>query len=251
MISKSTKFIFILFAFFNYSQNSELFDQGNDFYNQGRYFESIEKYNLILKNGSHSDELYYNLGNSYYKLNDIANSIFYYEKALILSPNDGKILNNLSFANNMLIDKIDSLPKNQISSFFNSLINLFNYSTWQYIYLFFEYLAVIFLVLYFISKKPKNKKRYFITALSLSLFFVFTLIAANISENNYLNDNPAIIFDKEVDLRSEPNLRSEEISTLHEGTKLNVIESVNDWSLIELKNGNKGWLTTSSFRLVK
>ena len=251
MISKSTKFIFILFTFLSYSQNSELFDQGNDFYNQGRYFEAIEMYNLILKNGSHSDELYYNLGNSYYKLNDIANSIFYYEKALILSPNDDKILNNLSFANNMLIDKIDSLPKNQISSFFNSLINLFNYSTWQYIYLFFEYVAVIFLVLYFISKKAHDKKRYFITALSLSLFFVFTLIAANISENNYLNDNPAIIFDKEVDLRSEPNLRSEEISTLHEGTKLNVIESVNDWSLIELKNGNKGWLTTSSFRLVK
>ena len=251
MISKSTKFIFILFTFLSYSQNSELFDQGNDFYNQGRYFEAIEKYNLILKNGSHSDELYYNLGNSYYKLNDIANSIFYYEKALILSPNDGKILNNLSFANNMLIDKIDSLPKNQISSFFNSLINLFNYSTWQYIYLFFEYVAVIFLVLYFISKKPNNKKMYFITALSLSLFFVFTLIAANISENNYLNYNPAIIFDKEVDLRSEPNLRSEEISTLHEGTKLNIIESVNDWSLVELKNGNKGWLTTSSFRLIK
>ena len=251
MISKSTKFIFILFTFLSYSQNSELFDQGNDFYNQGRYFEAIEKYNLILKNGSHSDELYYNLGNSYYKLNDIANSIFYYEKALILSPNDDKILNNLSFANNMLIDKIDSLPKNQISSFFNSLINLFNYSTWQYIYLFFEYVAVIFLVLYFISKKPNNKKRYFITALSLSLFFVFTLIAANISENNYLSDNPAIIFDKEVDLRSEPNLRSEEISTLHEGTKLNIIQSVNDWSLVELKNGNKGWLTTSSFRLIK
>ena len=66
-----------------------------------------------------------------------------------------------------------------------------------------------------------------------------------------LNDNPAIIFDKEVDLRSEPNLRSEEVTKLHEGTKLNIIESVNDWSLVELKNGNKGWLTTSSFRLIK
>ena len=48
MISKSTKFIFILFTFLSYGQNSELFDQGNDFYNQGRYFEAIEKYNLIL-----------------------------------------------------------------------------------------------------------------------------------------------------------------------------------------------------------
>ena len=251
MILKGTKFIFILFAFFNYSQNSELFDQGNDFYNQGKYFEAIEKYNLILKNGSHSDELYYNLGNSYYKLNDIANSIFYYEKALILSPGNEKVLNNLLFANNMLIDKIESLPTNQVSLFFNSILNLFNYSTWQYVYLFFEYIAIIFMILYFISKNPKKKKRYFITALSFSLFFLITLFAANMSKGNYQNDNPAIIFDKEVDLRAEPNLRSEEIIILHEGTKLNIIESVNDWSLVELKNGNKGWLVTSSFRLIK
>ena len=251
MISKATKFIFILFAFFNYSQNSELFDQGNDFYNQGKYFEAIEKYNLILKNGSHSDELYYNLGNSYYKLNDIANSIFYYEKALILSPGNDKVLNNLLFANNMLIDKIESLPTNQVSLFFNSILNLFNYSTWQYVYLFFEYIAIIFMILYFISKNPKKKKRYFITALSFSLFFLITLFAANMSKGNYQNDNPAIIFDKEVDLRAEPNLRSEEIIILHEGTKLNIVESVNDWSLVELKNGNKGWLVTSSFRLIK
>ena len=251
MILKTMKSIFILFVSLTYSQNSELFDQGNDFYNQGQYFEAIEKYNLILKNGSHSDELYYNLGNSYYKLNDIANSIFYYEKALILSPKNDKVINNLSFANNMLIDEIESLPTNQISSFFNNLINLFSYSTWQYLFVFFEYLTAVFLILYFLSKKPVNKKKFFITALSFSLFFIFTLITANISKNNYLNDNPAIIFDKQVDLRAEPNLRSEEVSKLHEGTKLNIIESVNDWSLVELKNGNKGWLTTSSFRPIK
>jgi len=172
MILKTMKSIFILFVSLTYSQNSELFDQGNDFYNQGQYFEAIEKYNLILKNGSHSDELYYNLGNSYYKLNDIANSIFYYEKALILSPKNDKVINNLSFANNMLIDEIESLPTNQISSFFNNLINLFSYSTWQYLFVFFEYLTAIFLILYFLSKKPVNKKKFFITALSFSLFFI-------------------------------------------------------------------------------
>ena len=68
---------------------------------------------------------------------------------------------------------------------------------------------------------------------------------------NYVNDNPAIIFDKQVDLRTEPNLRSEEINTLHEGTKLNIIEKIDDWSYIELKNGNKGWLTSSSYRLIR
>ena len=135
--------------------------------------------------------------------------------------------------------------------FFNSIVRLFFYSTWQYIYLFFEFLAIIFLVLYIVSKNPKIKKRYFITALSFSLFFLLSILTANISKGNYQKDNPAIIFDKEVDLRAEPNLRSEEINILHEGTKLNIIESINDWSLVELKNGNKGWLTTSSFRLIK
>ena len=83
------------------------------------------------------------------------------------------------------------------------------------------------------------------------MFFLLTILSATISKDNYQKDNPAIIFDKEVDLRAEPNLRSEEINILHEGTKLNIIESINDWSLVELKNGNKGWLTTSSFRLIK
>ena len=138
------------------------------------------------------------MGNSYYKLNDIANSIFYYEKALLLNPKSEKITNNLSFAQNMLIDKIEPLPLNQINSFFSSIINLFDYYIWQYIFLFFEFTAAIFLILYLISKTPLNKKRYFISALTLSLFFVLSLIAANISKNNYVNDNPAIIFDKQV-----------------------------------------------------
>ena len=251
MILKTIKFIIFLFASISFSQNTELFDQGNKFYNEGKYFDAIEKYNVILKNGSHSEQLYYNLGNSYYKLNDIANSIYYFEKALVLSPGNEKILNNLTFANNMLIDKIDSLPKNQVSLFINTILNLFSYTTWQYIFLLFEYLAAIFLVLYLISKRPRNKKNYFISALTFSLFFLLFLAAANITKSNYKSHNPAIIFDKQVDLRSEPNLRSDEISKLHEGTKLNIIESVNDWSLIELKNGNKGWLTTSSFRTIK
>ena len=155
--------ITLLFFSFCIGQNTELFDKGNDLYNQGRYLEAIESYSDIIKDGKHSSELYYNMGNSYYKLNDIANSIFYYEKALLLNPMSEKITNNLSFAQNMLIDKIEPLPENQISSFFSSVINLFDYSSWQYIFLFFEFTAVIFLILYFISKTPLNKKRYFIS----------------------------------------------------------------------------------------
>ncbi len=166
--------ITLLFFSFCIGQNTELFDKGNDLYNQGRYLEAIESYSDIIKDGKHSSELYYNMGNSYYKLNDIANSIFYYEKALLLNPKSEKITNNLSFAQNMLIDKIEPLPQNQINSFFSSIINLFDYYSWQYIFLFFEFTAVIFLILYLISKTPLNKKIFYF-CINIIIIFCFKL----------------------------------------------------------------------------
>ena len=251
MILKNINFILIFCFSFSFGQNSELFDQGNELYNNGNYYEAIEKYSSIVKSGKHSDKLYYNMGNSYYKLNDIANSIYYYEKALLLNPNSETINNNLVFAQNMLIDKIEILPENQISVFTNSVTKLFNYNTWQYLFIFFEYLAIFLFFLYMISKIPSLKKKLFISSISSTILFLLFLIIANNSKNISENNNPAIIFDKQIELREEPNLRSEEIIKLHEGTKLNILESINDWSLIQLKNGNKGWILTSSFRTVK
>ena len=85
--------ITLLFFSFCIGQNAELFDKGNDLYNQGRYLEATESYSDIIKDGKHSSELYYNMGNSYYKLNDIANSIFYFEKSLLLDPNNNETIN--------------------------------------------------------------------------------------------------------------------------------------------------------------
>ncbi len=154
MILKNINLIVIFCFSFSFGQNSELFDQGNELYNNGNYYEAIEKYSSIVKSGEHSDKLYYNMGNSYYKLNDIANSIYYYEKALLLNPNSETINNNLVFAQNMLIDKIEILPENQICIFTNSVTKLFTYNTWQYLFILFEYLAKFLFFLFMISKIP-------------------------------------------------------------------------------------------------
>ena len=90
-----------------FAQNETLFEQGNALYNDGNYEEAIKKYDAIIDNGQHSAELYFNLGNAHYKLNHVAPSIYYYEKALQLSPNDKEIKNNIAFARNMTIDAID------------------------------------------------------------------------------------------------------------------------------------------------
>src|SRR5690606_40201598 len=102
--------LFYAFPILAQQANMGFFEKGNSLYNQGEYQAAIEEYLKISENGEHSSELYYNLGNAYYKLNQIAPSIYYYEKALLLNPDDQDILNNLQYAQNMTVDAIDVMP---------------------------------------------------------------------------------------------------------------------------------------------
>ena len=240
----------ILLINYSFSQNSD-FDEANLLYNEGEYMDAIEIYSGIIDDGLHSADLYFNIGNSYYKINDTPNSIFYYEKALLLDPDNKSVKNNLAYAQNMLIDKIETLPKNQITVLFDSIISVFSYEYWQFFTIFFQWLFTIFFILFIFSKTSVFKRKYFTYSSTSLIIFIVTLIISINSKNNYLKTDPAILFDKEVSFRSEPNLRSEEIFKLHEGLKINIIETINDWTLIELSNGSEGWIPTVSFRKIK
>ena len=243
---------FLFFSLIILNQNlTNLFDEGNSFYNNGNYEQAIEKYSSIIKSGYESSELYYNLGNSYYKLNDIANSIFYFEKSLLLDPNNLESKNNLSFANNMTIDRIETVPVNQIAKFMSNLSTLFKYQQWFYVALFIELVSVVFFVLYLFNKNPNTKRKYF--SFSISFFILFSIVLAISFNSKSISDkyNPAIIFENRIAFKTEPNEISEQIFELNKGTKVNIIEEVNEWSLVELSNGSKGWVLKSSFQSLK
>ena len=104
---------------YNSSILIDKFTEANNFYNNSKYEKSVEIYLEILDSGHHSAELYYNLGNSFYKLNNIANSILYYEKSLRLNPKDKDVMNNLKMVNNGIIDDIVKIPE----SFINNQLN--------------------------------------------------------------------------------------------------------------------------------
>lgn len=244
--------LFLILLFLNaQSQVEVVFDEGNALYNQGNYTKAIEKYTSIINNGSESAELYYNLGNAYYKINDIANSIFYFEKSLLLDPNNNETKNNLSFSQNMTIDRIESIPINQLSKLILSFINLVDYNTWLLISIIFEFLAFTVFSVYAFNKNTYTKKLYFsIGSIFLICFIIFLIVGVN-SKSIYDKNNPAILFENRIPFKSEPNERSEEIFILNEGTKINVLEKLNEWSQVELLNGSKGWILSSSYQLVK
>ena len=235
---------------FSQTENEAGFKSGIELYNKGDYNEAINLFVKIINNGEHSDELYFNLGNSYYKLNDIPNSIYYFEKALKLNPNDNDILNNLTYSQNMLIDKIDMLPSNQLSNILITISNLFSINQWLSIGIISFYIFLILFILYYFKRDSNSKKTYFtFSSIVFCISIIFILTGITKFENQQSNVE-AIIFDKKIDFRTEPNYRSEIQFNLHEGTKVKLKEELDDWVLVELSNGASGWLELNSIKKI-
>lgn len=248
---KQVFYIFIgLVATLSVAQNQDLFEEGNSLYNNGKYAEAIDKYQAILENEKQSAELYFNLGNAHYKLNHIAPSVYYYEKALQLAPNDRDIKNNLAFAQNMTIDAIQKVPELGFSKFIRQAINALNFDSWAILSVVFMVLFVTSFLIYYFTDFTNKKRFMFIGSLVSVLFCVLFLVFAFKKYNIDKKDNPAIVFAQESFVRTEPNLTSLEAFTLHEGTKVQVLDTVNNWKKIIIADGKTGWIVSDDIKLL-
>ena len=228
-----------LVPLFLMAQNELLFSQANDAYNKGNYAKAVELYENIEKTGNVSENLYFNLANSYYKLQKIAPSIYNYEKALILAPNNKDVLDNYRFAKNMRMDQIDQIPQGFLTKLYQKLVNLWSVDSWAWLSIAFVFLFVIAFVLFYRAKFSQERKLFF-SGWTISLVIsLLCLIFAFQTENYKANTQFAIIYSSEVAIQSEPNLRSETLFKLHEGTKVQVLDKVDDWKKLSLQMGKQ------------
>lgn len=247
---KKLLFFFFFIPWILVAQNEELFEQANEKYADARYEEAIDLYEQIIKNGEASVAVYYNLGNAYYKLNEVAPSIYYYEKALQLSPNDEDVQNNIAFARSMTLDDIPETETTGIAERINQLISKFSFNTWATIAVVFSVLFAAFFLLYYFRRRPLLKRIFF--AVAIFMFFLsasavfFAFKQYEIQQNN----NFAIIYVEEAEIRDEPTMREESAFELHEGTKAKVLEEYQGWVKIELSDGTQGWTSEENLRLL-
>ncbi|TDU43313.1 SH3 domain-containing protein [Gelidibacter sediminis] len=233
-----------------FAQNEALFEQANDLYNKGDFEQSISKYEAILEAGEHSAAVYFNLGNAHYKLNHIAPSIYYYEKALKLAPNDKEIKNNIAFARNMTIDAIEKSPELGFAKFTKKITNWLTFDNWAIVSIVLMLLFVVCYLIFYFTYGSAKKRTAFVGAMS---FLVLACCSVALAFNNYnfvKNDRPAIVFAKESQVKSEPNLRSPESFKLHEGTKVQILDTVNNWKKIKLADGKTGWIAADAIRSI-
>ncbi|MES2573406.1 MAG: tetratricopeptide repeat protein [Bacteroidota bacterium] len=246
---KKIIFILLLTSQFFFAQSS--FEKGNDLYQKGKYDQAISEYESILASKKHSAELYFNLGNCYYKLNKVAPAIYNYEKALILNPDDAEIMNNLKFAQKLQIDEIKVVPAVGFSKMVQNFTATFHYNTWAWISVGFSILFLAFFIGYYFLQTTLLKRIFFIGMFVLLLLLLISVSAGISEKNHFENEKPAIVFAEVTEMKSEPQKASNTALMLHEGTKVFVLETLNNWRKIQLTDGTEGWIEKTAIKEVK
>lgn len=239
---KKIFFLFLLISNICWSQTSdELFTNANNFYKEGKYQEAIELYNKIEANNEVSSELYYNLGNCYYKLNKVAPTIYNYEKALKINPLNLDAQNNLIFAKRLTLDRIEELPKTLLQKFNQNYLQKLTYNEWAIVAVAFSILASLLFLMFYFAELPKKKRLFFVLSM-LSFLLLITTVAITYNQfSKSKNTIEAIIFSEEIEIKNAPTENSNDVFTLHEGTKVFVLDTVDNWKKIKLADGKIGW----------
>tara|TARA_Y200000002_G_scaffold200454_1_gene165426 strand:- start:305 stop:1090 length:786 start_codon:yes stop_codon:yes gene_type:complete len=243
--------LFVLETSFGQTTPEFLFNEANKAYNAADYENAISLYEQTLKLGKHSAELYYNLGNANYRLNKVAESIYYFEKAKLMRPKDKDILTNSAFANNMTIDAIEKIPVSQIDQIKKFIIEIFSFEIWTYFTLILMWIFTILFLGYLFFIRTILKRRFFFSSLGILLLFIFSFSITYSIDQNEKNRKFAILFSKQIDIWSEPNQQGDRLFVLHEGTKVQLLDSLEEWQKIRIANGSEGWIKEALFKKIK
>lgn len=219
-------------------------------YIRNDFTTAIQIYEMILRTGESAD-IYYNLGNSYYKVGDIAKAILNYERALILKPANEDIRSNLEIARGKTVDKVTDVPELFFITWLKSITNSMGIQSWAIIAICFFLLFIVSIYFFFFSTKIVARKTFF----SLALFFLVFCVIANISaafqRRVRLNRMNAIIISPSVTIRSTPNDNGTSLFILHEGRKVFIKDdSMKDWKEIQLEDGNVGWVKKNDLEVI-
>jgi len=225
---------------------SETLKQANLEYSQAYFDHALELYLSVVEKGYASADLFYNIGNTYYKLNRIPEAILFYERALKLSPRDENILFNLALARTRIVDKIEPLPELFYVSWFRAVFNLFTADGWARFGIATLFIAFAMAALYLLAARRWLKVVGFYAAV-VFLFLAVSGLSISWSRHNQLTRaNEAIVFTPSVTVKSSPSDNSIDLFVIHEGTKVSITGNMGDWYEIRIPSGSMGWLRTET-----
>lgn len=226
------------------------FEQANVLYRTGEYQKAAAAYEHILSNGYEHAALYYNLGNCYFKLKKIPLAIVNYERAKRLAPSDEDIAYNLRLANLRIVDKIEPIPKLFFVEWWQAFVNTMSADHWGTASVILLWTTVVVLMLFFLIRSVALRRMLFLASF-LALLFCALSFASMIQRLSFETETTeAIIMAQSISVKSAPDPQSTELFVLHEGVKVELLDTVGEWKKIRLADGKVGWIPLSGIEIV-
>lgn len=224
-----------------------LYQEAGTLYQAGKYDEAIKKYEKIVVEGHREAAVYYNLGNAYYKENQLGKAILNYERAKLVAPQDEDVQHNLQLAQQKTLDKIQEVPQLAVITYWQNFLQLFSSSSWGNFALVFLWVAFVFSAIYLFVNKMKwlSVVTVLLTAISLG---ILTLAYTEYSKENC--SEFAVLMSKSVVIKSAPNEKGDVLFQLHEGTKIRLVDEVGEWRKIKLADGKVGWVQVNHLQRI-
>ena len=224
--------------------------QADSAYQQEQYQQAAHIYEQLLKRGESAD-LYYNLGNAYYRMDDITHAVLAYERALLLSPGDADVRFNLQMARSKTIDKIVPESEMFFVTWYRSLVRLMSVDAWGRTAIVSLLCALLLVLVYLFAQRIWLRKIGFFGG----LLFVVVFLAANVfgfqQQQSLLHRTGAIIMHSAVPVKSTPSKNGTDLFILHEGTRVNIIDdTMKGWREIRVADGKSGWIELKEIEVI-
>jgi tetratricopeptide (TPR) repeat protein len=223
------------------------FTRANDTYKNADYKRAAQMYEDLVTSGIESEEVYFNLGNCYYKLGNIAAAILNYERAQRLDPTDEDIDFNLTLAQSRITDKIDPAPQFFVVKWWRMFVALATPSAWSLVGVILVWSFIVVAALFFIARSPSFKKAMFAVGLVM-LFCAALMFTFAFQQHNKATS--AIVFASSVVAKSEPQEESKDLFVLHEGTKIDILGIDGEWYKVRIADGSVGWMRLNTVRII-
>jgi tetratricopeptide (TPR) repeat protein len=249
------KFVmYILFSILGLSvfanPNQAFIDSANANYLNGWYDKAAAYYEQVLQGGFESPEVYYNLGNAYFKQNKIPEAILNFERAALIAPYDEDINYNLNLVRSYVTDDIEELPEFFLNSWFNMIRSFMSTNGWALTSLILFVLFMTLVFAYLFSRKVLIKKFTFWFGILCFIISIISFVFSYQQKKSITDHNYAIIFNPTVTVKSSPDDISTDLFILHEGTKVKLDDTIGDWIEIQIADGSIGWIKAEDVQLI-
>ena len=220
----------------------DVFREANGHYQEGRYPDAKAAYESILANGSESAALYLNLGNTCFRMGDVASAILNYERGLRLAPDDEDLLFNLDLVSLSTVDRIVPAPRLFIWDYWDGIKSAFSlpgvfwsaFTVWV--------MTFVFLSLLMFAASFTIRRLALFGSVGMGVLFILLLTVGVSRVADLSRTDQAVIMSSIISVKNAPDTRSTDAFVLHAGARVQITDNVGDWVQIRLADGKVGWV---------